>query len=203
MNTVGQQESEPDVARHEVKSTNMDQHEEQITADQLIVSDIGIIDRNNSAQMHSFLKIAVFEIPSNIPKDANNHAFPYRLINKILSNGEMCKRDWMCYSMEKQSLYCAPCFLLNNNTPNVSTLSDSTGWNISRGWRKLKDRIPSHENSTFHKENYVIWKSANKAALSETSVDNLLLAELKTETEYWKKLLERILNIILFCLNVV
>ncbi|XP_065675525.1 uncharacterized protein LOC136091744 [Hydra vulgaris] len=144
--------------------------------------DIGIINKNNSCKVNSFLKVTCFEIPNNIVKDSNHHAFPYRFLNKTLANGETCKRDWLCLSVEKQSLYCAPCFLLNKNAANVSFFSSSAGWGISRGWRRLKDRIPSHESSIYHKENYVVWKSA----------------KLKTETENWKKLFQRILNVIIF-----
>ncbi|XP_047127549.1 uncharacterized protein LOC124808473 [Hydra vulgaris] len=128
--------------------------------------------------------------------DSNHHAYPYCFLNKSLANGETCKRDWLCWSVEKQSLYCAPCFLFNKNAANVSFFSSSAGWGISRGWRRLKNRIPSHESSIYHKENYVVWKSASRAALCETSVDNLLLSKLKTETENWKKLFQRILDVI-------
>ena len=44
--------------------------------------DIGIINKNNSCQVNSFLKITCFEIPNNIVKDSNHHAFPYRFLNK-------------------------------------------------------------------------------------------------------------------------
>ncbi|XP_043397387.1 uncharacterized protein LOC122464756 [Chelonia mydas] len=81
---------------------------------------------------------------------------------------------------------------------NASLRSDQSGWSINRGWRKLKDQIPSHESSTSHKESYVAWKSASRATSAESSVENLLLTELSTETNNGKKLLERILNVILF-----
>ncbi|XP_065680579.1 uncharacterized protein LOC124817132 [Hydra vulgaris] len=138
------------------------------------------------------------EITDPIHQDSNHHAFSYRFLNKTLANRETCKRDWLCWSVEKQSLYCAPCFLFNKNAANVSFFSSSAGWGISRGWTRLKDRIPLHESLIYHKENYVVWKSASREALCETSVDNLLLSELKTETENWKKLFQRILDIIIF-----
>lgn len=163
----------------------------------LTSTDIGMIDKRNTAQIQSFLKIKCFEIPSNIPRDAANHAFPSRLLSKTLPNGEVCKRDWLCWSTAKESLYCAPCFTLSKGTSNT-VLSNKSGWCRTRGWRKLKDRIPKHEHSISHKENYVTWKSASKSASSKSSIDDLLLSELKVETNMWKNLLERILNIILF-----
>nr|XP_047132434.1 uncharacterized protein LOC124811167 [Hydra vulgaris] len=108
------------------------------------------------------------EITDPIHQDSNHH-----FLNKTLTNGETCIRDWLCWSVEKQSLYCAPCFLFNKNAANVSFSL------------VLPDGAP-------------VEKSASRAALCETSVDNLLLSELKTETENWKKLFQRILDVIIF-----
>jgi hypothetical protein len=47
------------------------------------VADIAFLDKNDAIQMEDFLKINHFEIPKNIPRDAENHSFPYRLIEKI------------------------------------------------------------------------------------------------------------------------
>jgi hypothetical protein len=55
------------------------------------VADIAFLDKNNVIQMEDFPKIKHFEIKRNIPRDAKNHSFPYRLIEKILSNGERCR----------------------------------------------------------------------------------------------------------------
>ena len=111
--------------------------------------DIGIISKNNSCQVNSFLKITCFEIPNNIVKDSNHHALPYRFLNKTFANGETCKRDWLCWSVEKQSLYCAPCFLLNKNAANVSFFSSSAGWGIIRHFKRIDGAKPvaQHLNS--------------------------------------------------------
>ncbi|XP_065642524.1 zinc finger MYM-type protein 5-like [Hydra vulgaris] len=163
----------------------------------LIVSDIGTVDKQNITQMQESFQTN-FLIPNSIPRDSYNHAFPTRLRSKILPNGEICTRDWLCWSDVQQSFYCAPCFLLNKSDSKASIFSEQLGWNITRGWRKLKDRIPAHEMSVLHKQNYVKWKSASRAALRKSSIDNLLITELSTETSNWTKLLERRLNVILF-----
>ena len=125
------------------------EEQQRMNASVLTPLDIGIIDKTNADQMQYFLQINGFEIPNNIPRDADNHSFAYRLLTKNLPNGETCSRDWICWSVEKQSLYCAPCFLFNKTSTSI--ISDHPGWNISRGLRKLKDRIPSHENLLLHK----------------------------------------------------
>ncbi|XP_065665714.1 zinc finger MYM-type protein 1-like [Hydra vulgaris] len=163
----------------------------------LIVSDIGTVDKRNITQMQESFRTN-FLISNNIPRDSYNHAFPTRLRSKILPNGEICTRDWLCWSDVQQSFYCAPCFLLNKSDSKVSTFSEQLGWNITRGWRKLKDRIPAHEMSVLHKQNYVKWKSASRAAIRKSSIDNLLITKLSIETSNWTKLLERLLNVILF-----
>ena len=117
--------------------------------------DIRTIDKNNATQMDLFFKITCFNYPSTIPRDAANIAFPLRLLTKTLSNSVTCTRDCLCWSKEKQYIYCVPCFIANKINTNQSSLSAQSGWNIVRGLRKLKDKIPSHENSTLHKENYI------------------------------------------------
>ena len=52
-------------------------------------------------------------------------------------------------------MYCVPCFIANKSNANQSSFSAQSGWNIVREWRKLKDKLPSHENSNLHKENYI------------------------------------------------
>lgn len=148
--------------------------------------------------MEEFLKISEFDIPKNISRDAGNHGFPYRLLSKNLHNGESCKRDWLCWSNTKQALFCVPCFLKIKSNMDSSILG-SAGWDINKGWRKLKDRIPSHENTTVHKNNYINWKLSCKAAIQNSSLGSILLNKLTEETNKWeKKILERILDVILF-----
>ena len=48
----------------------------------LVELDIGTID--NATQMGLFLKMTCFNIPSTIPLDAANSAFPLRLLTKTL-----------------------------------------------------------------------------------------------------------------------
>ena len=79
-------------------------------------------------------------------------------------------------------MFCVLCFIAKKSNANLLSFSAQSGWNIIRGWGKLKDKIPSHENSTLHKENYVAKKSASKAARAEKSVDDLLLTVLSAES---------------------
>lgn len=62
----------------------------------------------------------------------------------------------------------------------------------------MKDRIPSHQQSSIHKANYVKWKLAQRSATTETSVGSLILRGIETEAQKWQSILERILHVILF-----
>ena len=75
----------------------------------LVELDIGTLDKNNATQMDLVLKMTCFNIPSTIPRDAANSAFPLPLLTKTLPNGETCIRGWLCWSKEKQSMYCVAC----------------------------------------------------------------------------------------------
>ena len=75
------------------------------------------IDKNNATQINLFLKITCFNIPSTIS------AFHLRLLTKTLPNGETCTRDCLCWSKEKQSMYCLPCFIANKCNTNQSSFN--------------------------------------------------------------------------------
>ncbi|XP_050807579.1 uncharacterized protein LOC127050088 [Gopherus flavomarginatus] len=92
---------------------DLTQQEQFMSTIGLTVTDTGIVEKSNAAQMQSFLQISCFEIPSNIPRYADNHTFPTSLLTKSLPNSETCTRDWLCWNTEKQSLYCASLFILN------------------------------------------------------------------------------------------
>ena len=83
----------------------------------------GTINKNNGTQMDLFLKMTCFNIPSTIPRDAANSAFPLSLLTKTLPNGETCTRDWLYWSKEKQSMHCVPCFIANKSNVNQPSFS--------------------------------------------------------------------------------
>ena len=95
-------------------------------------------------------------------------------------------------------MYCVPCFLLSTDDHcGISALAKHPGWDIHKTWKKLKDKIPEHEKSICHKNNYVAWRNAIKSAQASKSINNYI-DNLKTEIEKWRKILHRILDIILF-----
>ena len=62
----------------------------------------------------------------------------------------------------------------------------------------MKDKIPEHEKSICHKNNYIAWRNAIESAQASKSINNYIIDNLKTEIEKWRKILHRILDMILF-----
>jgi hypothetical protein len=46
------------------------------------------------------------------------------------------------------------CILRCLSIVNALDFSGQSGWSSSRGWKKLKERIPSHENSSSYTGDY-------------------------------------------------
>lgn len=131
--------------------------------------------------------------PDNIALDFENRKFPTYILNKKLQNGESAERDWMWFSESTKSIYCASC-VFAKDSENIFT----TGWSAERGWRKLKDKVPTHENSSIHLRNYFDWKRAISNARNGAPIESFLFKNLQDETEKWKQILKRIVDVILF-----
>jgi len=168
-----------------------------LNTDTLLLSDIGMLDKNNHAQIKSFLKITRFEIPKNISKDATNRRSPYRLLYRKLTNSESCDRDWICWSFQNQSIYCAPCYIFNNSKP-FSYLTDKFGYNIKNGWKNLSSGYHLMKTLFCIRKCIFLLKNAQKADLADLGLDSLLINTIENETTYWKNLLKRFLDIIFF-----
>lgn len=99
------------------------EEDNSVTTPSLI--DIGLCNSSNRFNRTTLLKIDKFTLPDYYPKDRNNCSFPTRLFTATLTNGERCNRDWMCWSEENKSLYCAPCFFFQKSDSggNLSSLA--------------------------------------------------------------------------------
>ena len=106
-------------------------------------SDIGELPDNPSAAVIEQFLSEGPHLPKNsdIPMDVENSPFPSYVLQTKLNNGEIIKRDWLAYSPSKQAIYCFPFKLFQNDVKTPSNLV-SSGWDKSKGWKKLYNRIP-------------------------------------------------------------
>lgn len=68
---------------------------------------------------------------------------------------------------------------------NTSYFCHKHGYGMNQGWKKLYDRIPSHENTHSHKENYILWKNSQRAVFNSFFIDNLLEKNIIEEEKFW------------------
>jgi len=76
---------------------------------------------------------------------------------------------WLIYNKKKKAIFCFLCIIFNVSQIPMSLLTNSArGFN---DWRHLSPRIPYHENSVFHRENYIKWKTLKKSLRSKSLID--------------------------------
>ena len=102
-------------------------------------------------------------------------------------------------------MYCFPCRLFNEEISisctvqsQISLLTSSSGYSINRGWKKLYDRIPAHENSQQHKECYLKWRQQEEQLRCGTSIFDSINQQIQSNVQQWKEILKRILVVMLF-----
>ncbi|KMQ87036.1 zinc finger mym-type protein 1-like protein [Lasius niger] len=132
--------------------------------------------------------------------EMNNRKFSKEWFKRKLANGQFIERTWLIYNKRKNAIFCFPCILFNPSwppNPAISSLSDPTrGFN---DWRHLSPRIPDHENSTLHRENYIKWKTIEKGLRSKSSINASLQMAIDQEKEKWRHTLRVHIDVIMFC----
>ncbi|XP_040197362.1 zinc finger MYM-type protein 1-like [Rana temporaria] len=109
------------------------------------------------------------------------------LFKRELRNGECVKREWLLYSPSQGRLYCFACRLFSKTESPFAT----SGYN---DW-KHSNVIGEHENGEEHRKCMTAYFIRHK----ETgNVDTLLLQQLRSEQEYWHKVLTRVVSVIRF-----
>lgn len=134
------------------------------------------------------------------PPDLNNQVFSKTLLySKSTNQREKLPRDWLVWSSVNNSFYCFSCFLFKNSFsgPCNSNLVKKGGFSPSEvPWKKLYTRFPLHEESAMHKNCYVSWKSLEQS-LTGKGIDSSIQKQIMCETERWKAILKRIIDVTL------
>lgn len=117
---------------------------------------------------------------------------------KKLPNGNKIKRSWLVYSSSKNALFCLPCRLflqtVSNCEANLSSLVKEDGF---RNWKKLNEKIPSHENSQNHKLCFCSWKTL-ETSLGIGGIDKEMQEQIIKEENNWRDVLRCIIDAILY-----
>lgn len=145
----------------------------------------------------------LLKIKMTISKDLSGKSFSeFLLYTKSSNNREKHPRDWLIYSTSNQTLHCFPCLLFNDNLTEPiktrSVLARRSGFSPKIiPWKKLYNRLPIHENSENHRTCYCMWKNLQQSLLG-FGVDTQLQKQIISETEKWKAILKRLLDVTLF-----
>lgn len=84
------------------------------------------------------------------PKDEQKkrRSFSENYYSVITKLGLLIVRNWLYYSIEKDFVYCLPCWIF----PAKGTSGNPWGSCGVRDWKHLSERIKSHETSESHVE---------------------------------------------------
>lgn len=162
--------------------------------------DIGTVENEFllPQQVEDIIRRGHTKMPTVFPRDRNNENFSVSLLFKNLPNGERVNRDWLVWSKNKSALFCLPCRLFSTKTFNRSHLCSAEGFSKNLAWKKLYERLPSHENNDDHMQCYVKWRGLQMRVRNDSSIDKLVIDQIRNETKKWKEILTRILDTILF-----
>lgn len=104
--------------------------------------------------------------------------------------GTEVNRSWLLYSPKNNAAYCFCCLLfITSNSATQSSFVTSAGFNK---WKK-KDKLISHERSPNHRKSLTAWKETERRLISRTGIDVSLEANIQSEKERWRNILQRIL----------
>lgn len=148
--------------------------------------------------IHDIIRRGCQKMPSTFSRDKLNEPFSTSLLQRIMPNGKTVPRDWLIWSPSKNAFFCLPCRLLSNNTQNRSHLCTVDGYSKNKAWKKLHERLPSHEKNKDHIQCYVKWRQLELRIDKEVTIDSALNVQIVNETQKWKEISTRILDTSLF-----
>ena len=94
-------------------------------------------------------------------------------------------RTWLCYSPSKHAVFCFACKLMNN-----SNVFGKQGY---KDWKHASNKVPCHEKSALHLEAMIQLLQLSDAGCR---VDTELVKQTNAERDYWRAVLERIVETI-------
>ncbi|KAL4153153.1 hypothetical protein QTP88_000986 [Uroleucon formosanum] len=101
-------------------------------------------------------------------------------------NGDCCNREWLLYSPTKKMVYCYYCILFSKNNIMCDGYDD---------WRNVQKFLENHAKKGYHV--LAISMYLNRTKLSGR-IDSELEKQLTETRDYWKNVLRRIIETILF-----
>jgi hypothetical protein len=94
---------------------------------------------------------------------------------------------------------CFPCSVFGKQgAASESSLLFRWNGGIKDNWRKLYDRVSSHQGSQIHQKYYLDWKTCLASLADHTGIDSSLQKAITAEVAKWREILRGILDVTLF-----
>ena len=107
--------------------------------------------------------------------------------------GITIKREWLCYSPKLNKVYCQPCCLFAVEPSPSGRSGSNTLISGYDDWRHLSRVIKIHQESKAHIEACRVQETWRANRLIDDALDSVA----KTEETYWRRVLDRIVNVTL------
>jgi len=127
----------------------------------------------------------------NFPKNNNQRKFSIIHYKRRLINGENVHRQWLQYSISKDSVFCFSCKLFS--TTNKESALCNKG---SNDWKNMSAILANHEKSSDHLASFQAWKELELRLKKNKTVDENNLRLIRQEEKYWQQILERLIALI-------
>jgi hypothetical protein len=129
---------------------------------------------------------------TNYPQDESVRHFSDSHYFRKLANYEFFPRRWVMYSENTDHVFCFCCLCFNQGS-RTSLASD--GFN---DWGHLSTALKSLESSCSHMKFYQEWIEAESRLKGGDTIDKLKQLLIRKESERWKNVLTRLMNITLY-----
>lgn len=146
------------------------------------------IDNVSSDQKYFILTHGSCRPTGPFPKNCHGRSFSSVFYNKKTKSGVTIETFWLCYSPKLDSVYCEPCWLFGSD--NIT----ATNWRSGIcDWQGLSKKIKLHEKSNAHIQACF----AKEQWVQNKGIDSDLEISCTKERNFWREVLERLINITL------
>ncbi|XP_004210941.3 zinc finger MYM-type protein 5-like [Hydra vulgaris] len=127
------------------------------------------------------------DFPYNIAARRRFSTVHYKL---VMNNGETVPRSWLVYSVKSDKIFCFCCKLFETNeSPFCSGTST---------WEGLSKKLKDHETGTSHQKCFRQWMQLKEGINNDSSIDKQEMQLFLKERQFWRDVLERLIDIIKF-----
>ncbi|KAL4082852.1 hypothetical protein QTP88_029508 [Uroleucon formosanum] len=123
------------------------------------------------------VRVENYDFPITIYENGQKRRFTANNYYRKLSNSDLIDRKWVVYSKVKDSVYCSPCKIFQQNKQNESHLC-----NIGlKDWKHLSEKLKSHESLKIHFQSIKSWMELNVRISKNLTIDKEHLAIIEKE----------------------